>query len=396
MERVNQVRTVADVIGEELAQAGVTRVFGLPGGEVLHLMDAFRRQGIEFALFRHEAHAGIAAAVFGKLSGTVGVVLTTLGPGASNLLLPIANSYLDREPLLAISAQIPDLRAPIHTHQRLPLGEVFRPITKYSGTVTRTNIRKSIRDAVSLCTSEPMGPSYLTVSADEAIEEVAAGDGYLPRPAEADGSLVLVDAGIAAARLRELLVSAERPLVLLGLGAASSNTRHLREWLDTWSLPVGVTAKVKGLVDETEPAFVGVVGGMAMDGVVTEGIRHADLVIGFGLDPVEIDKTWHAEVPISWILETPLATGLVPDADVIACRLDELLEVLISQGPPRTWSDSFDSFRRNRWPPAKAEDAGQNGYLDPLLMISELARAMPPESIVVTDVGSHKYVFGQF
>jgi len=387
---------VADVISDELAQAGVTRVFGLPGGEVLQLMDAFRRRGIQFALFRHEAHAGIAAAVFGKLSGTVGVVLTTLGPGASNLLLPLANSYLDREPLLAISAQIPDLRAPIHTHQRLPLGDVFRPITKYTGTVTRTNIRQSIREAVSSCTSEPMGPSYLTLSADEAIEEVVAAGASLPRPAEANGSLVLLDAGVAAARLRELLMTAERPLVLLGLGAASSNAEQLRKWLDTWSLPVGVTPKVKGLVDETEPAFVGVVGGMAMDRVVTDAIRHADLVIGFGLDPVEIDKTWHAEVPISWILETPFATGVVPDADVIACRHDELLQALIRQGPPRTWSDSFDGFRRSRWPPSKAEDAGQNGFLDPLLMISELARVMPPESIVVTDVGSHKYVFGQF
>ena len=194
MERVNRVQTVADVVSEELAQAGVTRVFGLPGGEVLQLMDAFRRRGIEFALFRHEANAGIAAAVFGKLSGTVGVVLTTLGPGASNLLLPIANSYLDREPLLAISAQIPDLRAPIHTHQRLPLGEVFRPITKYSGTVTRTNIRKSIREAVSSCTSEPMGPSYLTLSADEAIEQLA-GDDSLSGAPEADASMALLNGG---------------------------------------------------------------------------------------------------------------------------------------------------------------------------------------------------------
>ncbi len=97
---MNQSGTVADVVSEELARAGVRQVFGLPGGEVLQLMDALRRRQIAFALFRHEAHAGIAAAVFGKLTGTAGVVLTTLGPGASNLLLPIANSYLDREPLL--------------------------------------------------------------------------------------------------------------------------------------------------------------------------------------------------------------------------------------------------------------------------------------------------------
>jgi acetolactate synthase-1/2/3 large subunit len=393
---VNEVQKVADVVSEELAQAGVTRVFGLPGGEVLQLMDALRRRGIKFSLFRHEAHAGIAAAVFGKLTGTVGVVLTTLGPGASNLLLPIANSYLDREPLLAISAQTPDLRPPVHTHQRLPLGQIFGPITKYSGTVTRTNVRMCIREAVASSRSEPMGPSYLTLSAEEAVEDVVMGGADPSGAPETEGPLVLLDAGIAAARLRALLVSSERPLVLLGLGAASTNTKYLREWLRTWSLPVGVTPKVKGLVDETEPAFVGVVSGMAMDHVMNNAIRHADLIIGFGLDPVEIDKTWHSEAPISWILESPFATGVVPDADVIACRQDELLEVLIRQGPPRIWVDSFDAFRKSRWPLSKAEDAGQDGFLDPLLMVSEVAQAMPPEAIVVTDVGSHKYVFGQF
>jgi acetolactate synthase I/II/III large subunit len=392
---VEQVETVADLVSEELAAAGVTRVFGLPGGEVLQLMDALRRRGIEFALFRHEAHAGIAAAVFGKLSGTVGVVLTTLGPGASNLLLPIANSYLDREPLLAISAQIPDRHPAIHTHQRLPLGEIFRPITKYSGRLTRSNIRPSIRQAVSSCTTEPMGPSYLTLSADEAVEEPAGDDSSAAAPGAAD-SMALLDARIAAARLRALLVSSERPLVLLGLGAASGNAMEIRKWLSKWRLPFGVTPKVKGLVDETEPGFVGVVGGMAMDRVLTGAVRHADLVVGFGLDPVEIDQTWHAEVPVSWILEAPFATGIVPDANVIACRQDQLLDELIREGPPRTWSDSFDGFRKSRWPPAKSEDVGRNGFLDPLLMIGELARVMPPESIVVTDVGSHKYLFGQF
>ena len=91
-----------------LADAGIERVFGLPGGEVLVLMDELRRAGVDFVLMRHEANAGIAAAVYGKLRRQPGVVLTTLGPGAANLMLPMSNAYLDLEPLLAISAQIPD------------------------------------------------------------------------------------------------------------------------------------------------------------------------------------------------------------------------------------------------------------------------------------------------
>src|ERR671914_744941 len=123
--------STAAALARLLADAGIERVFGLPGGEILVLMDELRRAGIDFVLMRHEANAGIAAGVYGKLRGQPGVVLTTLGPGAANLLLPMAGAYLDQEPLLAISAQIPDEFPASHTHQLLPLHETFRPVSKY-------------------------------------------------------------------------------------------------------------------------------------------------------------------------------------------------------------------------------------------------------------------------
>src|SRR5215211_1162038 len=115
--RMADSQTVAEAVADELARAGVDRVFGLPGGEVLFLMDALRRRGVAFELCRHEANAGFMAAVYGKLRGVPGVVLTTLGPGAANLMLPLANCWLDREPLVAISADIPTSWSPWHTHQ---------------------------------------------------------------------------------------------------------------------------------------------------------------------------------------------------------------------------------------------------------------------------------------
>ena len=117
--------STAAAVAAILADAGIERVFGLPGGEVLVLMEELRRSGIDFVLMRHEANAGLAAAVYGKLRRQPGVVLTTLGPGAANLMLPMANAYLDREPLLAISAQIPDDFPPSHTHQLLPLHDAY-------------------------------------------------------------------------------------------------------------------------------------------------------------------------------------------------------------------------------------------------------------------------------
>src|SRR3954463_127133 len=143
--------STAAAVARAIADAGITRVFGLPGGEVLVLMDELRRAGIDFVLMRHEANAGIAAAVYGKLQRQPGVVLTTLGPGAANLMLPLANASLDLEPLLAISAQVPDDLPASHTHQRLPLHDVYRPIARYVEKITAANVFEVVPQALASC-----------------------------------------------------------------------------------------------------------------------------------------------------------------------------------------------------------------------------------------------------
>src|SRR5918993_4484743 len=147
--------TTAAVVAKMLADRGITKVFGLPGGEVLVLIDELRKVGIDFVLMRHEANAGIAAAVYGKLNRQPGVVIATLGPGAANLLLPIASAYLDQEPLLAITAQIPDEFPPSHTHQLLPLHETYQPMTKYLSKITSDNVGEVVTRALVECTTRP-------------------------------------------------------------------------------------------------------------------------------------------------------------------------------------------------------------------------------------------------
>src|SRR5689334_24473519 len=151
MSLPNTAATVARI----LAKAGIDRVFGLPGGEILVLMDELRRAGVDFVLMRHEANAGIAAAVHGKLCRQPGVVLTTLGPGAANLMLPLSNAYLDQEPLLAISAQIPDDFPPAHTHQLLPLHDVYRPVTRLVEKITGRNANDVVARALAACMTRP-------------------------------------------------------------------------------------------------------------------------------------------------------------------------------------------------------------------------------------------------
>ena len=382
--------STAAAIARILAEAGIERVFGLPGGEVLVLMDELRRAGVDFVLMRHEANAGLAAAVYGKLRRQPGVVLTTLGPGAANLMLPMSNAYLDLEPLLAISAQIPDDAPAGHTHQRLPLHDAYRPIARYVGKITADNVHDVVPQALARCMERPFGVSYLTLSAREALRPALAGAASTVRATPAP----LADARGHADALAAALRTANRPLVVIGLGVDTANTTRLRRWLRAWNLSVAVTPKVKGIVDETEVNFVGVVGGMAADGVLCDAIAAADLVVGFGLDPVEIDKTWHAERPIHWVLESANAGGHVPQ-DTALVDHAALLDALRGQAPPGSWSAPFAAFqdRRTR---LLAERSESTGTMWPGDIVQALATVMPPETIVTTDVGSHKYLFGQY
>jgi acetolactate synthase-1/2/3 large subunit len=391
-ERGFGMTTTAAATARLIADAGIERVFGLPGGEVLVLIDELRQAGVDFVLMRHEANAGIAAAVYGKLRRQPGVVLATLGPGAANLMLPIANAYLDQEPLVAISAQIPSEFPASHTHQLLPLHDVYRPMAKYVAAITTETVHDAVPRAIAAAIERPLGVSYLTLSAREALKPARPG-----AAAATDSRRTPSEPATVAAVARELtttLKAATRPLVLIGLGADDAIAAPLRRWLDAWNLPFAVTPKVKGIVDETSDRFVGVVGGMAADGLMCDALAASDARIGFGLDPVEIDKTWHADLPITWVLESPNACGIVP-AGTSLVNHAALLEALAATPPPASWDAPFADYQEKRRDLLQG-DGGAADTMWPGDIIRALASVAPPETIVTTDVGSHKYLFGQF
>jgi acetolactate synthase I/II/III large subunit len=388
MSSPNTAATVAQI----LARAGIDRVFGLPGGEILVLMDELRRAGIDFVLMRHESNAGIAAAVYGKLRRQPGVVLTTLGPGAANLMLALSNSYLDAEPLLAISAQLPDDWPASHTHQRVPLLEAYAPVTKFRSKITAENVHEVLRRALTECMKRPYGPAYLTLSAREALEFTQGKivQAQVSHSNTAKGTSTRQ----SVADVIEDLRKAVRPIVLVGLGIDARNASRLRNWLDRWNLPVAVTPKVKGIVDERAANFVGVIGGMAADDLMVEALRSADLRIGFGFDPVEVDKTWHAELPIRWVLESPNVDNIIPEGAMLTDHA-EFLDIIGEQMPPAKWGKPFAQFQQRRETMLHdGESTAETMW--PGDLIKELTSVMPPETIVTTDVGSHKYLFGQF
>jgi acetolactate synthase-1/2/3 large subunit len=133
---------------------------------------------------------------------------------------------------------------------------------------------------------------------------------------------------------------------------------------------------------------------MAADGLMCGAIEASDLRIGFGLDPVEVDKTWHADLPIQWVLEAPNATGIIPDGAELVDHA-QFIDAVMANAPPATWQDPFADVQRQRQQMLRDRTEARD-TMWPGDLIAALASVFPPEAIVTTDVGSHKYLFGQF
>src|SRR5882672_2552826 len=160
--------TCAEVLAKTLRDAGVTRMFGLPGGEMLDFLEAARKVGIEFILTRHEAVASLMADAAGQIGRQPAVCVSTLGPGAVNLTLGVANAFLDRSPMIAITAAMSTATAPYATHQQLDLNAVFRPFTKQTITLDGVNTAATVRRAWRTTLEPRFGPEHLALPSDVA------------------------------------------------------------------------------------------------------------------------------------------------------------------------------------------------------------------------------------
>src|SRR5690242_20348963 len=158
----------ADLIVATLRQAGIRHGFGIPSGNVLPLMDAMRRGGIDFVLTAHEGSAGFAAEVSGRMTGVPGLCLATLGPGATNLATGIGSAFLDRSPMIAITCNLNTDQLGRRLQMYIDHHALFRPITKASLPLRTGNIAKTLADALRIALAEPQGPVHLDLPEDVA------------------------------------------------------------------------------------------------------------------------------------------------------------------------------------------------------------------------------------
>ena len=190
------------MIARTLATRGVEYVFGLPGGEIVAFIDACRREGIRFLLTGHEASAAWMAQVTGQITGVPGVCAATLGPGATNLVTGVAGAFLDRAPMLAVTAQIPRSAMPTMTHQRLALDQLFAPVTKGSMAIGERYTASVITDAMDLAIAPRPGPVHISLASDVAVEEVSLIRGVPPHCAVSFRRTPILPAGSAHPRGR--------------------------------------------------------------------------------------------------------------------------------------------------------------------------------------------------
>jgi len=278
--------TTAELIVECLENEGVTHVFGIPGEENIRLVDARSRSSIQYVLTRHEQGASFMAEVYGRLTGRAGVCSATLGPGAINLLLGVADATTNSTPVLALSALVGMGRSYKESHQGVDLVSMFAPTTKWSALVaTPTAVPEMVRKAFKLAQTERPGAVYLAVPED--VEDAAYPEGSRPLrvnvPRPDDPSAAQLE------RAAEILRAARNPVLLAGHGAARGEASEaVRRFAESLDIPVATTFHGKGVMPDDHPLALGAVGFMRHD-YVNFGFDKADAIVAVGYELQEFD-----------------------------------------------------------------------------------------------------------
>lgn len=377
--------TVAQVIVQALQKAGIKYVFGLPGGETVELLDELRLAGIEFVLVHNESSAIFMADTYARLTDTVGVCLTTLGPGATNATVGLAHAYLDRAPVILITAQKPDPLLPDYTHQVIDLHGVFRPITKATIKVNAHNAATAIQEALVLARQGRPGPIHLQLSNEDAAQpaidsEVKA----IPEPK------LPAQTPAPIARAVELFTKARRPLILAGVGLEPQRPYELlRELAEQAHAPVVVTPKGKGALADDHPLAAGVIGLMRNDPAY-EIVDEADCILAVGFDVVELVRPWKSDAKLIWLAQWENVDPIVPHEVSIVGDMRAPLQQLIDAAydPDPAWGEArVERFRKSLIKPLPE---AADGLLLPQQVLSCLRKALPRATALSVDVGSHK------
>ncbi|WP_394349487.1 acetolactate synthase large subunit [Natronococcus pandeyae] len=388
------VPPASDLLVDCLEVEGVEYVFGLPGEEIEDLLFSLRDSEITFVPTRHEQGAAFMADVHGRLTGDAGVCLSTLGPGATNLITGVADAQLDKSPLVAITGQGGRERLHKESHQALDVIDVFEPLVKWNTQIAEPEIvPESVRKAFKLAEYEKPGATHLEFPEDVAPEETDA------EPIPLRDQVRRPDPDPASVeRAATLLEAAERPILLAGNGAVRTRAADsIRALVDRLEIPVVATYMGKGAISDREPASL-----MTLDSgpndEAARAIDRADCVVTVGYDIAEHDpEGWNPDLEktIVHIDYDPAEVDrhYNPDVEIVA-DVGAALRAIDERIPTDACSlwcrDLHDRLLESVTRPPEESDPTSVRNALPLLR-----EAMADEDVLVSDVGSHKMAIAQ-
>ncbi|MDQ3553685.1 MAG: acetolactate synthase large subunit [Chloroflexota bacterium] len=396
MTTTSRQRTAADLLVACLEAEGCEYVFSVPGEETMDVLDALAETpAVRHITTRHEQGAAFMADVYGRLTGRSAVAMATLGPGATNLITGIADAFLDRAPMVALTGQVGSDKLHKESHQFVDIVDMLRPVTKWNTRVERIDaIPEIVRKAFRIAELEKPGPTHIELPENRAQMPPESGErtqplqrrqAYFPQPPD--------EAIEHAARLVD---GSSRAIILAGNGVLRRRAApQLRRLAEALHIPVAGTFMGKGAIDDRDHLSLMAVGIQARDHVLS-GFEQADLVICIGYDPVEYAPAlWNAEraARILHIDTQPaeIDASYGPEVELVGDIGGSLERLLEAVGPSnQSRAERHVDLRQAVLAELGAYEEDDGWPIRPQKAVADLRRALAPDDIVISDVGAHK------
>ena len=372
-----------------LENEDVEYMFGVPGEENVDIMDALLESPIRFITTRHEQGAAFMADVYGRLTGKAGVCLSTLGPGATNLITGVADADMDRAPVIAIAGQGATTRMHKESHQILDLVNMFEPITKYATQIREPEIvTEIVRKAFKVAQTEKPGACFI-----EFPENIAATEVTGKQPIEVQKPYTSAPPNFKIEQAAGVISQAKCPIILAGNGVVRAGaSESLVTFAEVLHIPVATTFMAKGVIPFSHELSLGTVGLKAKDWI-SFGFEQADVVICVGYDMVEYHpEEWNPDCckSIVHIDQSPAEVDehYIVEVGVLG-ELGEALRAIAWKARPQ----KDYSLRKLRQAIVRemSEYADDQAFpMKPQKIVWDLRQVLSPEDIVISDVGAHK------
>ena len=385
----------SDLFVKALEEEGVEYIFGIPGEENLDLLNSLKDSSIKLILTRHEQAAGFMAATYGRLTGKSGVALSTLGPGATNLVTAAAYSQLAAMPMVMITGQKPVKHSKQGKFQILDVVEMMRPLTKYTHSiVSGNNIPSRIREAFRISQEERPGAAHLELPEDIAGEEAES------QPLPCSRARRPVAEGKAIKQAAEMIENAKNPLLLIGAGSnRKMPARMLRAFVDKTQMPFISTQMGKGVLDERDPLFLGNAALSAND-FLHRAIAKADLIINVGHDDIEkppffMEQDSFQVIHINF-LSAEVDPVYFPQLEVIGDIANSIWQINERIMPQGSWDCSYSLKVKKAVDAHLLEGADDPRFpMLPQRFVADVREAMPSNGIIALDNGVYKIWFAR-